>query len=379
MKRLLLLPLFLCLIFSGCTKGLVFQDYREIDQMTPVQTLGIDRNGDLVTATASTISDGGSVVLKNSSLTVSRAIREMQNYTEKKYIFYGHTAHLLVGEAEAARGISRCLEFVERDSEVRLDTDLYVVQQGTAEKVISACSSGENSIGDLLDSLNKDVQLMSESYVFSCGDTAEALEERGCALVSAVALRDSDNLLQGGNGPSLQSCGYAIVTKNGLLGYLDRNLARGANLLMDKSGSDVLEVSCGNRLLAARLTDSQCRYTPRFEADRLAGLEIAITVRCNVDDLLPPEQTVSESIIHELEAALASLEQTRAETVLCLSQELNADFCGLGLRVRQAAPLRFDQMEESWRECFPGLDISVAVQAKLERSYDAGLNKEEGR
>lgn len=367
----------LCLLLSGCRGRLLFEDYREIDQLDLVETLGLDRNGEEVTVIASTGSSGGQELLKNTARTISRGVREMQSFTERKYIFYGHTAHLLVGEAEAREGLRHAMEFVERDSDVRLDTWLYVVQNGTAEEVIASCSGGDTSVGERLSSLQKDVELMSESYVFTCGEVAEALEARSCGLVAAIRLEPAEHLLNGEGAPELLSSGYALLKEGRLVGYLNTEEARGANLLMDRSGSDVLEApDPAGGWFAARLTGSRATFHPSFEGKRLRGLEIRLTVHCNVDELVNSRNSVREEELQAMERTLAELEAARVRAVLYRSQLLKADFCGIGDRVRRAAPLRFDGMEEAWASVFPNLEIRLYTEVRLERSYDASLRRE---
>ena len=106
--------------------------------------------------------------------------------------------------------LARCLDFMERDGELRMDTKLFALRDVSAEDAIT--DPGEESVGDLLDSLEKDVALLSESHVFTCGETAEALAERGSVLISALRLAEPENILNGENRRTLLSAGYAVVT-----------------------------------------------------------------------------------------------------------------------------------------------------------------------
>ena len=175
MKRLFpLVPLLVLVLvlLGGCGRRWIYSDYREIDQLELIQALGLDADGSLFAATAST---------------VSRAMRQMQDYTSRKYIFFGHTAHLLLGEAAAERGIRPCLEHMERNAEMRLNTFLYIVREGTARELITETGREGEGIVPLLVSLEKDVQLMNESHVFTCGEVEESMAEGGSALAAAMS------------------------------------------------------------------------------------------------------------------------------------------------------------------------------------------------
>ena len=371
--KLRLLPLaailFLC---AGCAGREAVGEYRELDQLVLVDALGVDRRGEGLVVTAAASSEDGPIRLRAGADTVRRALAELQSYTEKQFMFYGHTRHLLLGEADAGACLERCLEFAERSDEVRLDTWLFLVRDGTAEDAVTNPSA--DSVGDLLDALVKDVELLSESRVFTCGETAEALAERGCALVSAVRLTEAENIVPEDKRLTLLSAGYGVVAEGRLAAWLDTDLARGANLLMDCPGGDVIEAPDGRGgVFAVRLTGSKARFLPEYRDGEPVSLHILLELRCSLAELSEPLDLTEGETLREMEAAIAAVEGARVDRVLCLSQALGADFCGLGDGVRRASPLRFSRASVSWEEIFPALPITAEVRVKLERGGEGGV------
>ncbi len=374
-RRIWLLFLALSLLpLGGCGGGLFFRDQREIDQLVLVQTLGVDRSGKLYRVSASA-GEEGEVLLRSGTVTIRRAMEEMQEYTEQKYVFYGHTRHLLLGETAARSSLRNCLGYVERDGEIRLDTNLFVVQGGTAEDIILQAEKAEGSVGDLLESLARDVEILGESHVYSCGEVAEALAEKGCALAAALILTPSDQDLSGERDTAIQGCGYAVLLSSGLCRFLDQNLSRGVNLLTGETRGDVVEAPDGaGDWFAARLTGSRAAFEPTFSGGELTGLRIRIQVQCSLDEVHSLLDLSSEETIRTMEAGIAGLEQHRVEEVIRISQELGADFCSLGQSTRMAASWRFDGMEVPWEEVFPTLPVVAEVTALLQRSYDGSVS-----
>jgi spore germination protein KC len=362
----LLVPVLAMSLLTGCSGRWVYSDYREIDQMELIQVLGMDEEGGKITVTASTGGPGEPVVLRSTSVSISRAMRQMQDYTSRKYIFFGHTAHLLLGESAAAGGVDPYLEHMERSVEMRLNTFLYVVRVGTAQEAVSAAGQEEDGAVDLLTSLEKDVQLMSESHVFTCGETAEMLAERGCCLAAAVSLVRQEDILSGEDPVTLAAEGYAILKEGKLAGYLDPDLARGANLLMDLGGEDILEVPDGRGSWAAlRLIGSRVRYLPEYREGELASLRIRVELDCSLDELRSPGEAGDREIPEQLKKGAEQLELERIRRVLERSRALGADFCGVGQRVRAVRPLAFDGMARSWAERFPELPLEAEVSCRI--------------
>ena len=374
MRRRLILLLAALLLLGGCRGRRPFGNYREIDQLALAQTLGADLEGGLFTVTVSADAGEGRTLLKARAVTLSRAMKEMQDYTKKKYIFYGHTRHLLLGPSALEGAFQRCLEFVERDGELRMDVRLYALRDASAEDAVALSGGDEESVGETLNSLEKDVALLSESHVFTCGETAEALAERGCALVSALRLAEPENILEGENRRTLLSAGYAVVTEEGLVCWLDPDLARGANLLMGLGESDLIEAPDGQGgWFAAALIGSRAVFEPEFAEGELRSLHIRLELRCALSELSKPLDLGEEGVVRAMEEGIARVEAWRVNEVLRISRELGADFCGLEKRVRRAAPLRFDRMEIPWRTLFPTLPIEAEISVRLARGYEGSV------
>ena len=371
MKKLCPAALLLLLLLAGCSGRWIYSDYREIDQMELIQALGADEERGRITVTASTGGLPEPVVLRSTSVSMSRAMRQMQDYTSRKYIFFGHTAHLLLGEAAAEQGVEKYLEHMERSGEMRLNTFLYVVRGGTAQEAISSAGKSGDGVVDLLTSLEKDVQLMSESHVFTCGETAEMLAEQGCCLAAAISLVRQEDILAGEDPLTLSAAGYAILKDGRLAGYLDPDLARGANLLMGLSGEDILEVPDGSGGWAAlRLIRSQVSYLPEYRDRELTGLRIRVKLDCSMDELSPSADTRDPETREKLIAGAEELELERIRRVLERSRSLAADFCGIGKQVRAGRPLAFDAAAETWEERFPTLPLEAEVSCRLLQTRD---------
>ena len=370
--RLLTAALVLNLL-TGCSGRWVYSDYREIDQMELIQVLGMDEERGEITVTASTGGPEEPVVLRSTSVSISRAMRQMQDYTSRKYIFFGHAAHLLLGESASEQGVEKYLEHMEHSVEMRLNTFFYVVKDGTAQEAVSKAGKSENGVADLLVSLEKDVQLMSESHVFTCGETAEMLEERGCCLAAAVALVRQEDILSGEDPVTLAAEGYAILKEGRLAGYLDPELARGANLLMDLGGEDILEVPDGKSAWAAlRLIGSRVRYLPEYREGELDSLRIRVELACSLDEYRSDVNAPDGETLNLLAKEAEELELERIRRVLERSRDLDADFCGIGQQVRGSKPHAFDGMAVCWAERFPKLPVETEVVCRLLRSRDAG-------
>ncbi|MBR5114362.1 MAG: hypothetical protein IK101_03600 [Oscillospiraceae bacterium] len=371
MKKLVPALIALALLaLGGCKSGMLYADMREIDQLELIRTVGLDASGADVTATAASgmrVGEGSPTVLENTSPTVARSMRLMQNYSSKKYIFYGHVKYLLIGEGAARAGLGKFLDYVERSVELRLSTGLLIVKDGTANELIRLTSTESESTAELLASLEKDVRLMSESRVCSCGEAAESLAESGTALVAAVRTERGDD------GWRLASAGYAVLKDGRLAAFIDTDTARAVNLLTGEVEGDVTEVPDGRGGLAAlRVTSGKSSFDAEFCEGEPSRIIVDVRVKANIEELRGGADPYSPDELAFLERELASLEASRIERALGLMRELECDYLGIGGKLRLRHPVKIDRLAGRLAESLAGAETEVRVEANIERTYDLG-------
>ena len=358
------------LALGGCKSGMLYADMREIDQLELIQTVGLDAADGGVTATAASgmrVGGGSPTILENTSPTAARAMRMMQNYSSKKYIFYGHVRYLLIGEEAAREGLGKYLDYVERSVELRLSTGLLIVKGGAAGELIRLTATENESTAELLASLEKDVRLMSESRVGSCGEAAESLAESGTALVAAVCAE------RGEEGWRLASAGYAVFRDGRLASYLDPDTARAVNLLTGEVEGDVTELPDGRGGLAAlRVTSGKSSLDAEFSGGELTRLIVNARLTANIEELCEGADPYSPEELAALEGGLAALEASRIERALGVMRGLECDYLGIGGKLRLKHPVKIDRLAGRLAESLAGAETEVRVEAKIERTYDLG-------
>ena len=380
MKRILLCAL-LCLILSGCS-GKGYKDMREIESFEIIRTLGVDYKDGMYTITAASGSaSGGEItVLTARSVTIARAMQKMQNYSTKKYIFFGHTANYLVGEAAAEHDLSACLEYVERGFDIRLDTNLFIVRGGTAEDAIAGASEKGEGVTEHLLALEKDVQILSENHIVDCGEAAEELAADGCTLVTAVSLWENENVPVGENKKGVQVVGSAVIKDGRLAGYADVDAARGITLLTNRFISDSAELPDGNgSYMAVELTKGKTEYSARFKDGGIEKIIIRARLLGSISEMESPVDIYDERVISEIERVLAKRELERIVNVIELSRRMDADFLELERELEMKHPVRMGSALESGGMSVQNSEIEVAVEVEVKRSYELGISPAERR
>lgn len=369
------------LLCSACASDMMHYEVRGVEEFEIIQTIGVDYEDGkvIVTAATGTSPSGEVTVLSSEAETMSRAMQQMQNYSSKKYIFFGHTKNFLIGEEAAKNDLSSYLEYVERGIDIRLDTRAYIIQGSTALEAIAKSSEEGESINDHLEALEKDVQLLSESYVFSCGNVTEAIAENGGALAAALKLEEIDGVLLGESKVSVQPAGFGVIDKGKLVGYLSGDEARATVLLINKADSDVIEIPDGEGGYASiELTKTGTDYDAEFENNKLKKIIINVSIKGNISGLENPLNIYEDETIKWLENAVSELEKERIENLLKLSREVESDFLKLGDKLEMKHPIKVRRAQgNNWEEQVNAAEISVNVKTEIERTYDLGISRAE--
>lgn len=189
MKRYIsiLIIIFSLLNLSGC--GGIHTNYREIQQLMVVQTMGLDREEGSVRvsmAAAAEASGSGPRRMSATGGTVSTAIDRTYELSYEEEIFFSHVNHILIGEAAAEEDMDSFLDYLCQSPELRIDIPLYIVREGTAEQAVMEVGDGSRGISEVMQAVREIFATASNSQVFTVADTIRSLDRYGSALICAI-------------------------------------------------------------------------------------------------------------------------------------------------------------------------------------------------
>lgn len=377
-NALTLFSLFICISLTGCA-GHVFPMARDITNVQLMRTMALDEGeGDNTLVTVSggvRAGDEGSkpqppVILSWEAPTVFGACLTMQTYGDG-YVSYGHVGQCVAASDVMRENAAAPLDFVERDFEMRMDTDLYITQ-GKAADILVETASETSSATERLDSIERDLALKSEGWRVSIRDFLIDIEENGCALVPVLRLKEEEE------GETIACDEMGWFSDDGYRGRLSPTLSRAAAILTDHGGSGAVETTLSDGTLAGlRLTDERCQWEPTWENGRITGLTARVRVRADIAELRGPADVYEEAVQAEMNEGLSATLKRELEELLTMSQRNNADFLHLSRSVQMKCPSRYREIQRNWDDWFPKMSLTVEVDSVIERSYD--MNQGSGR
>lgn len=284
MKRKLYFLLVLLLINTTVLPGC--WNYREIEQFAIVAGMAVDKGEQgnyLLTVEVVDMHEGGregkiqSERVETYGDTLLDAIRNAIKISAKK-LYWGHSEIVVLSQDVAKDGILEILDWLDRDAEPRLSTDLLVSKGMAASEVLEAQSMTMNirsyEVNEMLDSQRN----LSKAPKVEVYEFINALTGQG---VSAVlpAIRVTKN--QGKNKSELS--GTAVFKKTRFMGFLDEEETKYFLFATDKikGGLIVLQEDPEDEYakMTLEIIRSKTKITPQYSGGKIS---IALNIETQV-------------------------------------------------------------------------------------------------
>ena len=369
-RRLPALAAAMALLLSGCGAGRgLYSNYRPIEELQLVQTLGIDADGEalLLSAAGRPASGGAPETVFRRAASLPEGLDALQERTPRGSLYFAHTRNIVLGQDCAARGLGGVLDYVERDVSTRMGAALFVVRGGSAQGLL--CGSGEDwDVSDVLASVRAETDRRGGSHVFDVRETAVALSEYGAALVCALRTVPVEDSMTGASGGlSAVPDGYGILRDGRLVGFLDGDAALAASLLLGKAGAWTRELPDG---AGGTLTAELACEAPEYAVSQKDAGGVCLTVRAAPTvavaalDVSRPRAASEAALCAEINASLAAA----ISGVFAREKAEHADFLSLGraLRLHGIDPAA---LPADWLQT---LEVRVSVDSCIRHGYDMG-------
>ena len=369
-KTLALLLAAVSIILSGCGHSGIYSNYRRTEHLLLVQALGIDTLGEDITLSVSCAKparESSAAIISRSGGSILSAMSSLQKFSADAQLYYSHGEYVLMGEDYARRQSPRLFDFLARDNQLRLGIYLFVVKGGEAGELITGVEDSSYEISKTLSGIRRDSEKQGAGRVFTARETLRSLSTHGAALICAIEKRpteDSVYLMKAG--VTAVESGYGVLKDGLLVGFLDRELSQGANLILGHLGSEgpTLPDGRGGKL-TVQYEGGSAKIIPHKSADGgLDHIEIAGKIKATLSE--PDTDTLhvtDRDFLSSLEEAISEDMERRIAMLLEVSRSMDADFLGL------KSHLRGCQIPENWLQ---EAEFRIACQSEISYTRELG-------
>ncbi len=364
------------LLSQSACGGTIYSNYREVDTMQLVQTLGVDED---LSGPRITVSTGGystsetAVIISRPGKSVVSAMESIKDYSAKEELYFAHTHFVLIGEPSARVRFSEILDYVQRNTRIRMNAIPAIINGGDAESLIRY-SGGENyEVTEALTAIERDIKRTGDSYPYSFREVSRSLFEYGSALVCSVASKKTEGTVFSESGElTVVPSGYGIIKDGYLIGFLDIDEAKGANVLTGKFrfGAIDLSFSSGEHITLLP-EDSKASFTASFDdAGKLRQVLCEIKISAGMNELSVPADLNDPAFSQAINSALSKEVESWCAAALLRSIEEESDFLGLKGLLRKRYPLEITELSEPFTTALKNAEVSLHVTGTVKHDYN---------
>lgn len=346
----------LCACLAGCGG-------RELHQRVLVQAVGVDRTAsgyEVTVRAASTAQEAGEELYTCRGATVLEALSSLSLSTGREPL-YSHNALVVFGRSCGEEGLDRALDFFVRYAAARPTVQLYLAQD--AARVLSA-GDGEGLVPiDQLQSLGRTGPYNGQALSVDVLEFVNAARRPGSSPVLPL-LREEDG--------RVELAGAAFFRDYRLAGTFSLEEARGYLAASGRLSGGELVVELPSRgVVTLSVSRAKTRVGAAFD-----GESPAFSLACRVEAEIS-SYAGGASLDEPFYAALedAAARQLEGEISAALESALSAgcDIFGLGNRLSQRFPRRWEQLAPQWEQAMAQCAPAPQVEVQVQRVEQGGL------
>ncbi len=374
MKRLIFVVLALSLCLTGCSSGLtILSNYRRIENIELVRTVTADISGEGVNVAVCGTAGEESVarMYEKTGSSLGVALGELILLPLGRDAILSHTENMLIGEDMARERLNECLDYIERFSEMRLDTGLLIVRDGTARDLLKGLTGEDTPAPDVIAGLARNISKTGEGYFFTCREIASSLADNGCALMQCVRAQEEEKLFEARGELNIVPAGFAVVREEGGVEFLSDQETLGTMLILQKYKSRNVDLSLPGGVVTVSVDSVETKVEPVFKKDgSLERMSVRLALEANVICLKGEADLEDKALREAAEMELSRIFREAAESAIRRSRELGLDYLDLESILERQAPLKAEETLRNWEQVFPILPVEVEAESTLQRTYD---------
>ncbi|MVQ36628.1 Ger(x)C family spore germination protein [Paenibacillus anseongensis] len=376
MKKLcLILPLTVTLFISGCWDRNEINDYA----FWIGTALDLSENGKLTKSAQvavpadfkSSKGGGGSekranIVLTASGSTIGDLTQQIQDKLPRK-VFLGHRRSIFIGEKLAKRGLVEIMDQFTRNTDTRMRTDIFVVNNGEGKDVLKInspfsqfsaivavdqdrfCRLGDTALRDVLLDIGRDGIRPSMPMVEISPNNEQ--EKNEIIEVKSVAIFNKNLVMVGkvSGRESLELFWVKGVLKDQ---FLTEETEEGSISLYESNLKKSIRTEVNGNTIKAYV--------------KLEGTGRVLENNTDIDISVSSERIPLESKLNDMKAKKVEA------TIKKMQQQHGQDVFGIGEEIHRDHPYQWKELRDKWDQLFPTVEVSVSVKLKIQNTGDIG-------
>ncbi|WP_449289968.1 Ger(x)C family spore germination protein [Paenibacillus rubinfantis] len=301
------------------------------------------------------------------------AVQQMQTKLSRQ-VYRAHRRVIVIGEAQARKGLKKVLDTYSRDPNLKLRSDVFIVKGGTAKEFLNVAYPLEDIPG--IGALKEYSQIGTLKEMGLINLLISSISDGNCPALPAIAIgsdttgpEDTDQDGSSG-GEGFRIAGTAIFDNElKLLGYIKGSEGKLLRWIKGELSKLIVTAPIEEEEgeVSLDLNKLRSKVLPRFEGDQikiqviLKGQGMIRENNTNLDLMQPHNLTIAE------EALEKQVETSVSQTITKVQEEFGADVFEFGEVIHRKYPSRWKSLREDWDAEFRKAEVSVKADLTIRR------------
>lgn len=352
-------------IFSGCW------DYKETEKLDVVIGIAIDKeestNEYIVTGEVASPSTGERQSRYQSKIYSSKGksiLEATKNFIPKigRRSFWGNSNVLILSKKIAEEDISKALEWLYRESEIRGDLMALISNKSTAREILE---KGQDP--DTIRSIEIAYALKNTKNIGTYPKTQLSTLVDNLKSKESVELVPLVDLITEGTKVGFHVSGSAIIKQNKVIGYLKPNETQSALLLRGDIRNAILVIdNSDNHVENITLTlyHPKIQIKPTYKNDELV-LNVTLKSLINLDEITLDVDLMNKEEEEEIKRKCSTAIKNQLNSMINISKtQYKTDIFKFYEKLEVKHPSYIKNLKTSWEETY--LQSKVNIEVNLE-------------
>ncbi|WP_195575979.1 Ger(x)C family spore germination protein [Paenibacillus sp. 1001270B_150601_E10] len=306
--------------------------------------------------------------------TIEEAARKATQQMSRKMLF-SHMAIIVIDSSVAKEGIKSLLDIFERDSDMRMQTNVVIARDSPASQLLALSTTMERIPAiQMTQQLIVAEQQWGETHHIQIDEVKRQLASDGKELTiggmgisgdeDKINKESNDNIIPAS---TLQTKGIAVFNKDRLVGWLDQESAQGYLWTQKLLRRTAIRLSCEDQ--NGYLMISISRNKSDLQTIKIRNrylLRVRVRAAGSVKEIGGCSNEILQNrTLMKLEQQASRKIKNEIETTLKIAQELKLDIFGFGASLDRTDRRLWKRVQKDWNEIFSNADTEVRVDMSI--------------
>ncbi|EJR28583.1 MULTISPECIES: Ger(x)C family spore germination protein [Bacillus cereus group] len=384
MRKKILLLLIPPLILTGCWSS------NELNTIAINLAIGIDKVGNEYLVSCQIVNPsevagqkGGSgrtpvILLQGRGSNISEVMRKITALSPRK-IHWAHIRMLIINEQVAKDGISKILDVLLRNTDVRPDFYIAISKNEKAQDILKILTPLDKIPANrIFSALEVSHKYWAPTVTVTIDDLTSKLMSEGIHPVitgiitigKAKSGEKLENVQRIHQSASLKLTGNAVFNKDRLVGWLNTNQSKGYSYLTNNIHETIGTIRCSkNKKVVIEIERSRTKIASKV-IDKRPVINVELSIKANIAEIQCDNINTNDlKVIHQLEkVSEKKITRLLRETLNVAQKKYKVDIFGFGESIHRTNPRYWHQVKNNWDEKFVNLPVNIKVDVEIENS-----------